>query len=286
MSLDSRAREAAQGLRSATVVDPDAGLRRLLRTHRRRNAGRLAGVGVAAALVFLVAGTGLTGQGNDAGPVPAAPPSNTPSGTPSPSPSTKPIDTTRWSTYTSDQYGFTVGHPRGWSEIPATRDWQFARDVRVVANKGQDTFLAPSGELAVSVWNAPLERGTRIDSTADIEAWVANYCNESGGAPCSGIDDRAVALCLEARDCHPGVLVSFDTDVQAFFSGGIYESDAMTVVEVWRGDDHFSAAPYGGAKRLLEGFLSTMAVWPASTPFVERVCYGGPPRALSCERTS
>ena len=98
-------------------------------------------------------------------------------------------------------------------------------------------------------------------------SWAADYCEASGiRTPCTGIEDRAVDLCLEKWDCHPGVLVPFESQVLAFFSGGIYNADAMTVVAVWRGESDPSVARYGGARRLLEGFLSTMAVWPASTP--------------------
>jgi hypothetical protein len=64
--------------------------------------------------------------------------------------------------------------------------------------------------------------------------------------------------------------VPFQDDVQAFFSGGIYDGDTMTVVAVWRGERDRSVARYGGAQRLLEAFLSTMQVWPASTPLSER----------------
>jgi hypothetical protein len=31
---------------------------------------------------------------------------------------TEPIDTTNWTTYTSDQSGFKVGHPPEWIGIP------------------------------------------------------------------------------------------------------------------------------------------------------------------------
>jgi hypothetical protein len=74
-----------------------------------------------------------------------------------------------------------------------------------------------------------------------------------------------VPLCIEVRDCHPGVLVGvaapFDREVQAFFTGGIYPGQ-MVVATVWRGETDPSVARYGGARRLLEAFLSTMCVWP------------------------
>ncbi len=125
----------------------------------------------------------------------------------------------------------------------------------------------------MSVWAAPLDPTTREETTDYLETWVEDYCQASGNTPCTGIADRAVDLCLEKWDCHPGLLVPFKDDVQAFFSGGIYAQDAMTVVAVWRPESDSSVVPYGGSQRLLEGFLSTMGVWPASTPRSDRNCY-------------
>ncbi len=117
----------------------------------------------------------------------------------------------------------------------------------------------------------PLDPGTSVhDSMPATKAWVEDYCEASGNTPCTGIGDRAVELCLERRDCHPGLLVPFQDNVQAFFSGGIYDADAVTVVTVWRAQSAPATTPYGGSQRLLEGFLSTMRVWPASTQWFER----------------
>ena len=72
-------------------------------------------------------------------------------------------------------------------------------------------------------------------------------------------------LCVEVRDCHPGLLVGvappFDREVQAFFTGGDYGGQ-MVVVTVWRGESDPSVARYGGARRLIEAFLLTMCVSP------------------------
>ena len=195
---------------------------------------------------------------------------------------TEPIATTTWTTYTSDQYGFKVGHPSDWNVFPAGRSWGvgYACDPLSPAH---DTFQSPSGAVSVSVWQVPLDPGTGIESIGDIAAWVEEYCGESGNTPCTGINDRAVELCLEKWDCHPGLLVPFENNVQAFFSGGIYDAGAMTVVAVWHGESAPAVAPFGGSQRLLEAFLSTMAVWPASTPRDERYCYGRPPSGLSCQ---
>jgi hypothetical protein len=190
---------------------------------------------------------------------------------------TEPLDTTNWTTYTSDQYGFKVGHPPDWNEIPASRSWESPDAGDPAPSRAHDTFQSPSDAVRVSAWQVPLDPGTSIESNGDIETWVEEYCEESSNTPCTGINDRAVELCLEKWDCHPGLLIPFQHDVQAFFSAGIYPADAMTVVAVWWAEDAPAVNQYGGSQRLLEAFLSTMAVWPASTPRDARNCYGRPP---------
>ncbi|MBJ7453907.1 MAG: hypothetical protein JHC71_17760, partial [Blastococcus sp.] len=188
-----------------------------------------------------------------------------------------------WTTYTSSQYGFKVGHPPDWNARPASRDWEAADAGDPLGSPAHDTFQSPTDAVRVSVWQVPLEPGTAIESREDFVTWAEDYCQGSGSSPCAGISDRAVDLCLEKWDCHPGLLVPFSTDVHAFFNAGFYPGEAMTVVAVWRGESAPAAAPYGGSQRLLEEFLSTMAVWPASTPRDERYCYDSPPTELVCQ---
>jgi hypothetical protein len=232
---------------------------------------------VTALVAVLLAGCTAADPGPVAGTDPAtSPPASTPA-----TPVTEPIDTRDWTTYTSDQYGLKVGHPPDWNEIPASRSWGVP-DAGDPLSPAHDTFQSPFDAVRVSVWQVPLDPGTDIESNGDIAAWVEEYCQGSSNSPCTGISDRAVELCLEKWDCHPGLLVAFGSDVQAFFSAGFYDPGAMTVVAVWRGESASAVAPYGGSQRLLEAFLSTMAVWPASTPRDERECYGLPPSGLGC----
>ena len=148
------------------------------------------------------------------------------------------LDEPSWEAFASTRYDVTVGHPPDWTEEPATRDWTWESDVRDHLSPAHEAFLSQNGHVRVSVWTAPLDASTRQESIPYLLEWVEDYCEESGNSPCTGIADRAVGLCLEAWDCHPGLLVPFENDVQAFFSGGIYAQDAMTVVAVWRPSPH------------------------------------------------
>ena len=244
-------------------------------------------IGCAVAAIIAVVASGVTNLGQDRsdgiGPVDTPSPSTTPSPT-----NLASMDMGTWTPYTSEQYhsqaGPLVGHPPDWTVVPATRKWRFDTDVADPLSPSHESFVDPTGEVRVSIWEVPLgdvditvssgcvdlTSWRCVESGSFLLAWAEAYCEASDQTPCGGIEDRAVVLCLEKRDCHPGVLVPFETEVMAFFSGGIYNQEAMTVVAVWRGESHPSVARYGGAQRLLEGFLSTMSVWPASTPGSQR----------------
>ena len=174
---------------------------------------------------------------------------------PSADPSVDPLDTSLWETYESARYGFTIGHPGDWDVVPATRDWTFDADGRDgMISPAQEAFAYPGGSsgIRVSAWSVP-----RALAEGDLEAWVQAYCERTGNKPCTGIADRAVPICFESPDCHPGVLVPFDDDVQAFLT--LDDMGApVTVVAVWWGESAPATAPYGGSRKLLEAFLKTM----------------------------
>lgn len=271
MSVERRLREAVKIQTEAAPV-PSVDVFAIREQARRRARGRrtAAVVTVAAAVAVVVAGTTVVTGRDESSPLPpAGPVSPSTSGSPSTSPDPL-LETGSWDAYTSTRYDFTIGHPPDWTEEPANRDWTRESDVADHLSPAHEAFFSRNGHVRVSAWNAPLDASTREDSTAYLVSWVEDYCKESGNSPCTGIAARAVELCLEKADCHPGLLVPFENDVQAFFSGGIYAQDAMTVVAVWRGESSRHTARYGGSRRLLEAFLSTMDVWPSTTPGSER----------------
>lgn len=206
----------------------------------------------ASGVIYLNYGGALVGGPNaTVTPSPAVQP------TPSPSPM-PPLDTTGWIPYTSARYGVQMAYPPDWRVVPADHDWTWEADATNWLSTAHDAFIAPGDALRVSVWTVPLPQ--ELDqSWAVHEAWAIDYCTKSGNAPCTGIHERIVPMCIEPRDCHEAVIVPFNEDVQFFGHGGVLP-EGMTIVAVWRPESDSSVAPFGGSQRLLEQFLSTMNI--------------------------
>jgi hypothetical protein len=157
---------------------------------------------------------------------------------------------------------------------PAERAWAFESDATDRSSPATEDLNSPAGDVRVSVWSVPLETVPEHWGWVpheDLVPWIESYCEATGNTPCSGILSRAVPLCLERWDCHPGLLVPFDDAVQAFFSAGLYEQDQMVVMSVWGNAFDPAVACYGGREALIEAFLSVMAVWPEAVPGSQRV---------------
>ena len=168
------------------------------------------------------------------------------------------LDTSSWISYPSDRYGFTIAHPEDWVENPAERNWTFPDDAKTWEHlEAADTFNNPAGSIGFSAWSWPVAQGTTL------EGWMEEYCVATGGSACSAVADRAVPQVT--GDGLPGLgLFGPGTDTMAFFLDG----DVVYVTAIWRGETDPVVAPYGGAHRLLESFLSTMRLEgpPASGP--------------------
>lgn len=175
--------------------------------------------------------------------------------TASPSSTGAPLGPPGWTTYESARYGFRIGHPPDWIVTPSARAWTTA-DANQWNNTAQEWFLSPDDNALVTAWSTPYAGEA---TPAGVLAWVEQYCSDSDNVECATIGDRAEPLC-HGPDCHPGLLVPFLTDTQAFFTGGEHEG-TMVVVAVWRPHD-WRVEGFDDAQDLLEAFLATMDVRP------------------------
>ena len=262
MILDQRLTLALHRVADDVLV-PQVDVGAVRSTARAQRVRRSSVVATAAAALVLVAASTVVGGRDTTAPEPA-----TTSGTQSSTSSTSSRQPSLL-TFTSSLYDVSLQYPDDWTPYAATQRWTWQTNAKDWEGPAQDHLLSPhhprAGEVRVSVWKAPIDPGARNESTAYLVAFAEDYCAKAGNSPCTGIADRAVGLCVE-QPCHPGLLVPFKEDVQAFFSGGTYGQDAMTIVAVWRPEWDSSVRAYGGSRQLLEAFLETMDVRPDTRP--------------------
>ena len=109
-----------------------------------------------------------------------------------------------------------------------------------------ESFIIPGDSMVASAWSVAVKSGTTAD------AWIQAYCAlTESDTPCSAIKANSVAVTM---DGHPGSLVSFAQDTQAFILVG----NRMYVVAIWQPANWIP----GGVPRLLEAYLSTMHLLP------------------------
>ena len=208
----------------------------------------------------LLIGLGLgAGSSNVGGPGSASPtPAPTPS-VPPPSPSPQPsaaTGTAGWTTYTSNRYGFSIGHPATWTERPATSTWVLPAGNGSAGAGGPDDpmgtstegFIAPGQTILASAWSVAVAPGT------SAAAWIQAYCPKAT-TPCTGIPANSVPVTM---DGHAGSLVRFGDDVEAF----VLVNNRMYIVAEWVTDNDPVVLPYGGGTTLVENYLSTMHLLP------------------------
>lgn len=194
----------------------------------------------------------------------SAPAESTPpaSGSPAPSasapgrPVATGIDTSTWMPYTSERYGFTTAHPPDWIVTPSQRDWTPA-DSAQFDNDAQEWFF-DGADILVTAWAAPY---TGEATPTALQTWIERYCVESENLACATVGERAVRLCSGREDCDPGLLVPFDSDVQAFFTSAQHPGRIIAVAS-WRPASYQVVASGSTSREILDAFLSTMDVWP------------------------
>jgi hypothetical protein len=157
-----------------------------------------------------------------------------------------PLDTSSWYLFASAHNWLGILVPRGWTDVAADHDWTLENDA-AWPNTAADRFVSPDGQVTVSAWSVRVQAGTTL------EEWLTDYCPRNT-SPCAGLTGRAVPTTADPVQRHPGLLVPFDGNVQAFFR----YADRIFAVAVWRGESDPSVAAYGGARRLLEAFAGSM----------------------------
>ena len=215
----------------------------------------------ATVVVLAVGGSVLFFSNRSSGPGGVPPASVAPSASPSPSAMAEPsptpelMDTTGWVSYSSERYGLTIARPGDWADHPAQRDWAFPDDAKAWEHlEATEVFANDTETVGVSAWSSTVAPGTTV------EAWMQEYCVVLGASGCASTADLAVDV--ETADGHPGLL-QMSGDTMAFFLDG----ETMYVVAVWREDTDPTVQPYGGARRLLKSFISTLTLEaPSSSP--------------------
>lgn len=190
-----------------------------------------------------------------ASPTPTAPAASTAPAAPT-SPAAAWDDTSDWTPYATPRTGLRVLHPPDWSVVPAERDWTMAQDAGIVDSPGQDSFVSPDGLLWVSVWVAPYAGSETLES---IGIWAYDLCVATGTADCRRIVDLAEPLCHGAA-CGPALLLTFEHDVQAFFTPGEGRG-GLAGVASWRAAD-YPVHGSGTSREILDAFLAGMDVRP------------------------
>ena len=225
-------------------------------------------VGVLALIAIAGLGAAIVMTGRDVQPTVA--PTESPALTPGPP--VGPLNTLGWQAYTSERYGFELLRAPDWTERPSDHLYVYPDDAGPdkVETSGAEAFaseFADGSRALVTAWSFPVPPETTLSSLLD------EYCPVNTN-PCDDLEARSAPV--DTDDGRPGALVAFEANTQAFF----LDEDRAYVVAVWRSEDDPSVAQYGGARRLLEGVVSTMSLLsegPASED---------PPPALDATFTS
>lgn len=163
-----------------------------------------------------------------------------------------PLDTTGWTTYVSEQYGFAIGHPPDWHVVPARRGWTPEVDAGDWESPALERIWSANRDVWMIIWTA---RYAGEESLAGVHRWVDDYCRRHA-EPC-GTEGTRVPLCNGRGFCHPGLLL-LEEFPQALFTGGVH-ARGMTVVASGRPHD-WRIPGHGSALEVLEALLSTMDV--------------------------
>lgn len=188
-------------------------------------------------------------------PTPAPTASPTTAATTPPAPPTgAPADTTGWTPYFSEHYGFAIALPPGWSVDPPDGSWTMEVDAGDWDSTAQEVFWSPERDVAVTAWTT---RYAGEETLSGVHRWFVGFCRASPDACFEPGAAPVVPLCNgRGGGCSPGLLMP--REPLAMFTGGLHER-SITVLAVMRAPD-VQVRGVGTSLELLEGLLSTMDV--------------------------
>jgi hypothetical protein len=181
------------------------------------------------ALAYFYRGPGIGAEPSRSPSASPVPTSSAPTASPGPTPTVDPLDTARWTTFTSARYGFTVAYPEGWAAIPAVRDFVLATDRTTSDEVASDQFIDEqalgSAQILISAFAAPVPEGT--SETNWIDAYHAPAEGDTPG--CRQLSEAMVPVVIDGRT---GLLGTNCNWLDAF----VFDADRVYVFTVWRDD--------------------------------------------------
>jgi hypothetical protein len=172
------------------------------------------------------------------------------------------LDTSRWTTYVSERYQFTIGHPATWTVIESTHIWDQETDSINNDSGALEVFVPPDNTISIylAAWSVD------VDPATTLAEWVQAFCDKYV-ASCTDPEGMSEPAFANAGD-REGILFSWDDGMTAFFPtwydeaepGSIWEQPAPTdgriyIVESGRPD----SGPYH-SRELIEAFSASLCV--------------------------
>jgi hypothetical protein len=172
------------------------------------------------------------------------------------------LDTSTWTTYVTERYQFTIGHPMTWTVIESTHIWDQATDSIDWDSGAMEVFVPPDNTISIylAAWSVD------VDPATTLAEWVQAFCDHYV-ASCTDVEAMSKPAFANAGD-REGILFVWDDGMTAFFPtwydqaepGSIWEQPAPTdgriyLVESGRPD----SGPYH-ARELIEAFCASLCL--------------------------
>jgi hypothetical protein len=210
----------------------------------------------AAIALIAIAGVAVFIAGGGPKPPTTSPTPTPPAASETPSPTNVgTLDTSQWIAYTSERYGFDIKRPPNWSETPSDHVWQLSESAEIPPSAGEHFVYEGLGVdmgVGVSTWSVALAAGTSLD------AWIQTYCGSAAQlCPANMSLDRSSPI--TTADGHAGVIFAGPSEDSRAF---VLVYDRVYIISVWRTDSDPSVIEFGGGRRLVASYVSTLTLRP------------------------